>query len=204
MRPAVRVIKLGGSLLDWPELARAFQLWLAGESKMVDVVIAGGGPVVESVRQLDSVHSLAPKTAHWLSIQAMSITAGLVATLLPEAQLISSLEGISTLNDNAQRSHTGVWILDVDQVMRVDAARAEALPCSWEVTSDSIAARVATLVEARELVLLKSTLPYGPANRESWSRSGFVDVHFPFASKGLNVRTVNLRDAKFPQVLAAG
>ena len=204
MRPAVRVIKLGGSLLDWPGLARAFRLWLAGETKMIDVVIAGGGPVVESVRQLDSVHSLAPKTAHWLSIQAMSITAGLAAELLPEAQLISSLEDISTVEDDTQQSRAGIWVLDVAPVMQADAARADALPCNWEVTSDSIASRVATLVEARELVLLKSTLPSGPANRESWSRSGFVDAHFPFVSKGLHVRAVNLRDAKFPQVMADG
>ncbi len=200
MRPAVRVIKLGGSLLDWPELVQAFRLWLASESKMVDVVIAGGGPIVEALRQLDSVHSLAPEAAHWLSIRAMSATAGLVAALLPEAQLISSLEDIPTVEDEAQQSRAGIWILDVELLLRADATRADALPCNWEVTSDSIAARVAMLLNAKELVLLKSALPPGPADRESWSRSGFVDAHFPSASKGLHVRAVNLRDRTFPQI----
>lgn len=161
---------------------------------MIDVLVVGGGPMVEALRQLDSVHHFTPEAAHWLSIRAMSVTAGLVAELLSEAKLISWLK------DVGKHADTHLQVVDVEPFLRAEANSAHALPCSWDVTSDSIAARVATVLEARELVLLKSRIPDGSGDRENWSRTGFVDRHFSIASQGLNVRAVNLRDAGYPQV----
>jgi aspartokinase-like uncharacterized kinase len=66
------------------------------------------------------------------------------------------------------------------------------LPHSWDVTSDSIAARVAAELQA-ELVLLKSTPPPSD-DLPAAAASGYVDPYFPTAAAGLqSVRFVNLR-----------
>jgi aspartokinase-like uncharacterized kinase len=67
------------------------------------------------------------------------------------------------------------------------------LPHRWDVTSDSLAVRVAALAGARELILLKSTDPPSA----DWTEAGFVDAYFSEAlrqaPRDLQVRAVNLR-----------
>jgi aspartokinase-like uncharacterized kinase len=192
----LRVIKLGGSLFDGADLAARLRRWLSAQPPATNVVIAGGGSIVEQVRAFDRRYSLSPAAAHWLAIRAMSLTATLAAELLPEASLVSSLEELRSATSS------GLLIFEVDRFLREDQNGASPLPCSWELTSDSIAARVATVVGARELVLLKSALPAGPPSREAWARAGFVDGYFARASQGLPLRCVNLRNPEFPQVVA--
>jgi aspartokinase-like uncharacterized kinase len=197
MTRPVRVVKLGGSLLEWPELATWLRAWLAVPPPAVNVMIVGGGALVEKLRELDAVHALPVETSHWLAIRAMSITAAVVAGLMPEAKLVEAIEQL-------EFSESGpLQILDAQQFVSREHGSAAALPASWDVTSDSIAARVATVLHAHELVLLKSSLPAGPTNLESLARSGYVDAYFPSAAKSLVVRCVNLRSPDFAQVLPA-
>ena len=70
--------------------------------------------------------------------------------------------------------------------------------CSWSVTSDSIAARVAVAFEADQLILLKSvTIPPG-MDWEEAAEHGYVDEWFARtvqpALPRLQVSAVNLRD----------
>lgn len=189
MTSGPRVIKLGGSLLAWPEWVEAFDRWIAQQPPAANVVIVGGGAVVEALRQIDRAHALPAETAHWLAVRAMSLTAALAARLLPRAELIVSLERLPP-----SASH-GLWVLDVEGFLRADARGADQLPCSWDATSDSIAARVAVRLGANELVLLKSALPSeGCDALEELARAGYVDAYFARAARGLRVRVVNLRD----------
>jgi hypothetical protein len=75
------------------------------------------------------------------------------------------------------------------------------LPASWDVTSDSIAARIARLLNARELVLLKSCLPpEQAATTEFRAQSDYVDRGFRrFAAELPRIRFVNLRDDNFAE-----
>jgi hypothetical protein len=68
------------------------------------------------------------------------------------------------------------------------------LPRSWQVTSDSIAARVAAALGAPHLTLLKSAPP--PASSVLMLEElGYVDPHFAIASASIpNVSFVNLRN----------
>ncbi len=76
------VIKLGGSLLDWPEWPTQLRGWLATQSESHCILITGGGQLADVVRRWDQVYRLDVETAHWLAIDAMSVTARLAATLL--------------------------------------------------------------------------------------------------------------------------
>jgi 5-(aminomethyl)-3-furanmethanol phosphate kinase len=194
-RPPLRVIKLGGSLLDWSELAPRFRVWLAAQTEAVNVVIVGGGAVVDAMRHFDRQHHLTAEAAHWLSIRAMSLTADLVSHLLPEARRVSRVDELRC------EFSANLQIFEVEGFLREDAATDDALPCGWEVTSDSIAARVANVLGASELVLLKSTLPEPALDREGLAQDGLVDAHFARVSRRLAVRIVNLRDPTFSQLV---
>ena len=90
---------------------------------------------------------------------------------------------------------TELSILDCDAFLREDESRPGALPHSWDVTSDSIAARVAVMLGAERLVLLKSVdVPSGTSWEEALAR-GWVDAHFPrvVASAPFAVEVVNFR-----------
>src|SRR5262249_29874251 len=80
----------------------------------------------------------------------------------------------------------------------------EPLPRRWRVTSDSIAARMATLLGAPEVVLLKSiTIPEGMSIVEA-AHQGIVDLHFPVAARELqHLVGVNLREAEQREVSLA-
>ncbi len=193
MSPPVRVIKLGGSLLNWPELCAQFRRWLAAQPLAANVLIVGGGTLVEQLRELSRVQELPDDASHWLAIRAMSLSAGIVAAILPEARVLDSLGQIDGDPGSPPQ------ILEVEPFLRSEQGRAESLPESWDVTSDSIAARVASVLEATELVLLKSTLPYGPLSIDCLARQGIVDAYFPRAARSLDVRLVNLRDPRFAE-----
>lgn len=184
-----RLIKLGGSLLDWPELPSGFRRWLAEQPPAVNVLLVGGGAIVDALRQLDRVHQLPAESSHWLAIEAMSLTARLAFELFPEACFAK--------DENPFDRPTGsLVIFDAQPFLRADALRTDALPIGWEVTSDSIAARVARRLEASELVLLKSVSAPPSFSLAQFAERGIVDAEFPRVAAGLKVRLVNLRDQR--------
>jgi aspartokinase-like uncharacterized kinase len=167
-----RVVKLGGSLLDWPEFPRRLRQWLAQQPPKPTGLIVGGGAIVDGLRDADRVHQLGDEAAHWLCIKAMSLTAQMVAQLLPELRLLDAEE-----------------LLTLDQKMSDTP-----LPATWSITSDSIAARACTLLGADELVLLKSKSPK-LATLEELANDDYVDAYFPQAARQIaRIRLVNLRE----------
>lgn len=196
MTASVRVIKVGGSLLDWPALATSFGRWLSLEPEAANVVVVGGGRAVDEVRAVDRARPLGDEAAHWAAIRAMSVTATQYCQALRDLYDGSLVRGLDELRTS---DSAGVQVLDVERFLRADAQTDDALPCSWDVTSDSIAARVARRIDAAELVLLKSALPAAPESREALAHCGYVDQYFPQAAERLKVRCVNLRDGAFPQ-----
>lgn len=194
---AVRVIKLGGSLLDWPEWVEPFRRWLARQAPAANVLVAGGGSLVDSIRQLDRSHTLGDEASHRLAVRAMSLTADVAATLLGIAKPVRCLDRLSVSPSPEPQ------VFDVEDFVAGQQSASDPLPCNWNVTSDSIAARVARVLDARELVLLKSTLPRG-ADLPAWVAEGFVDAYFVHAADGLTVRGVNLRDPQLAEVSVGG
>jgi 5-(aminomethyl)-3-furanmethanol phosphate kinase len=77
----------------------------------------------------------------------------------------------------------------------IDRCADDPLPPTWHVTTNSIAARVAVHLGARELALLKST-PLPPRTTRAFaSRRGLVDPAFPAVARPLaSVTYLNLRD----------
>jgi 5-(aminomethyl)-3-furanmethanol phosphate kinase len=181
---SIVVAKVGGSLFDLPDLADRLRQWLAGLRDRSIVLVPGGGAGADVVRRLDEIHRLGDESAHWLALGVARVNAQFLAGLLDMPLISTPLDA----------SAHAVSVLDPYEFCRLDEGPPGALPHTWDVTTDSIAARVAA-VACGSLVLLKSTdLP----PRTTWqdaAANGLVDRAFPnlVAATGVNVSWLNLR-----------
>ena len=196
----VRVVKLGGSLLDDADVAARYRRWLNTQRPARNVLLVGGGKLVEVLRRADRTHSLDESLLHWLAIDCMGINARLVAGLLPEAELVAEWNGLRRrLLQMLPEGKSGTLVFDVTGFMRQIEPRLPGtlLPHGWNVTSDSIAARVAAGLAAGELVLLKSALPSEePQTTQALADIGYVDESFPTIAREVRmIRCVNLRES---------
>jgi len=183
-KPPVSVVKIGGSLLQAADFPRRFQVWLDVKSVANPdthfVLVAGGGPWVEGIRQLDAHSPLGDERAHWLCVAIMDITAGLVGAMLPQLCLVKTFAELE-----ARLCEPGCTLLaPCEFVQRVEPRFAgNRLPAYWSVTSDSIAGRLAIVLGATELTLLKSIPP--PERRSKvgdlseLASAGYVDAFLP-------------------------
>jgi aspartokinase-like uncharacterized kinase len=174
----VIVVKVGGSLYDHPHLGPGLRAYLDALDSPV-LLVPGGGALADAVRQLDRTHRLGEERSHWLALRATAVAAGFL-----EAVALRSEDSASRLR-----------VLDPYQFAVEDEARPDHLPHSWDVTSDSIAARAAVVYHAERLILLKSTdIPPGTPWAEA-ARRGWVDPHFPglVADAPFRAEVVNFR-----------
>jgi aspartokinase-like uncharacterized kinase len=152
----VRVVKVGGSLLDRPGLGEELRRWLSGQTPAHHILVAGGGGWANLIRQADDRFGLSQQAAHWLCIRALRITARLLAELLPEAALVVELGQLRSCRPSDGPTIFDPWTFLRSVEPHLPGPR---LPESWDVTSDSIAGRLAMVLAADELVLLKSASP---------------------------------------------
>lgn len=184
-RMFLRVAKVGGSLFDFAELPTALRCWLDTQPG-VTVLIAGGGPFADAVRNADATFAIGDSAAHRLALEAMRLSAQLLAAMLSETELLYSLDDV-----HRGLSNSGVVVLDPWETLTLPECR---LPHSWDVTSDSIAAYIASQLQSHELVLFKSRPLPANTNRAEAAGAGLVDGYFVHAAAVLpTVRWVNLR-----------
>ena len=173
------VFKLGGSLLDRPGLAQLLRGLL--QQRPGAAVVVGGGGAADLVRVWAKTHQLGDEPAHWLALEAMAFNEALVRELVPELRLVRNLKQWAAV---AAEGHPALVCCSCF-VRWAEAANHPPLPRTWDVTSDSLAAWIATVAQARELVLLKSVpTPAGLSALEA-SHAGLVDVAFPSLGNAL-------------------
>ncbi len=192
--PHLTVIKVGGSLLAWPELPGRLASLLSVEADRGSrvVLIVGGGPAADFVRTLDAMHEFGDQAAHRLALHALDFTAELLARLLPGSRVVHRLLELPSA------WHAGWRPILAPRVYleEVDERRPDRLAFSWDVTSDTIAARVALDLKADRLLLLKSVSASEAMTRAEAAEAGLVDPSFPGAAQALErVEVVGFRDA---------
>ncbi len=148
------VVKVGGGLLG---KAGAFELVIEAltafrRGRRV-LVLPGGGPFADAVRQMFKRAKIGEDAAHWMAVLGMDQYAHALAARLPDAALVDGEGGIAAAVQAAR-----LPVLAPYRWLRA----ADPLPHSWEVTSDSIAAWLAGQVRARRVVLIKPA-PAEPA-----------------------------------------
>lgn len=151
------VIKIGGGLAAVPgALERVCGAVSAAGCHHRILVVPGGGPFADAVREFDGTFGLLPDTAHWMAILAMDQYAHVLVQRIPGARLIEEPGAVFETTRPGR-----VAVLAPSRWMRA----ADALPHTWEVTSDSIAAFVAGALDAARLILIKpSSSPPAPVD----------------------------------------
>lgn len=197
----VRIVKVGGSLFCWRDLPHAIRRWLGRQTPMHNVLLAGGGEFADVVRSADQRFALGQQASHWICVDLLRATSRLLASLLPEAELTTHWPDLSRRLQGD--SEMGLFVLDPVQFLKdIEPSNPGIkLPCSWDATSDSIAARVAASLRADDFVLLKSAMQNRLASSRSLVEKGIVDKFFPHASTTIDlIRIVNLRSPDFDEV----
>lgn len=163
------VVKFGGSLLlrpHWPDEFRSLVGLLAGPR----TIVVGGGAIVDGLRSIDAASLRSPELMHRLAIDAMGLTARLVA------------DAVGLPITAVPVASSGVAVLDVPSWLTADG-QAAALPVGWHVTSDSLAAAVAASCGAA--LLLAKSVPPAAFDLGLLADAGWIDDFFPTAAASL-------------------
>jgi len=186
--PAPLVIKLGGSLLARPHWPTDLINLLAA-TPLPAMLVVGGGKLVDALRRIDATSPRPPEVMHRLAIDALGLTARLVADAIG-LPLVTAPPPDQPAAPPAHRSEVGprISVLDVPAWLTAagSPARIERLPVGWHVTSDSIAAVVATEL-GQSLVIVKSVPPPCPGDDlPALAAAGWIDEYFPTAAAALD------------------
>src|SRR6185503_5640050 len=174
-RDVETVVKIGGGLLAHEGSLDSVLLVLADIARDEPLlIIPGGGPFADAVRDQDARLTLTDDAAHWMAVLGMDQYAHLIVSRMPRAELVTDATEMSTALASRRIPVLApyAWL-----------CRADPLPHSWEVTSDSIAAWIAHAIAARRLVLVK---PPGAEHRPD-----NVDGYFEHVRGTLGVETIS-------------
>lgn len=108
------------------------------------LVILGGGEFANLVRKYDEELNLSDETAHWTAIDCMDIVSKIVADKVDTAEIATTLKDAYDLMENGLTP-----ILITSGILKEE----DPFESSWEVTSDSIAAYVSHLLNAKLLIV---------------------------------------------------
>jgi 5-(aminomethyl)-3-furanmethanol phosphate kinase len=164
----MRVVKLGGSLFDAPELS-PWLCALAAHGAGEVVIVPGGGPFADGVRTAQQHRRFGDESAHRMALLGMAqfglMLAGMehkLALAEDEAQIAAAL---------ALRK-TAIWL-------PVDTELTRNLPANWDFTSDSISAWLAKALGANALLLVKAAAcGEGRYSLSLLETRKIVDAHF--------------------------
>ena len=139
-------LKIGGSLAEEPAKLRALCRELSEMAKTHRItVVPGGGRFADVVRELDERFHLQDTVAHNMAILAMDQYGMFLASITPGSRATRTLDGA--------RQHSEAGLVSILLPSRL-MSRADPLPHSWEVTSDSITAYIAGELRSEKLVLV--------------------------------------------------
>jgi dihydroneopterin aldolase len=142
-RARLAIVKLGGSHANGPHI-KDWLAAIAAEAGPV-VVVPGGGPFADAVRSAQARIGYDDSAAHAMALMAMAQFGRALMSLNPALRVAASRSAISRALKDGK---VPVWSPE-------PMARAAALPETWALTSDSLAAWLAGVLRAGRLVLVK-------------------------------------------------
>ena len=134
-----QVVKIGGSL--FPNYAIDLAKKLENTNSLI---VLGGGEFANLIRKYDSEINFSQETNHWTAIDCMDIIAKLVNDKVESTKLAYSIDDAIAISDEG---FTPIFV--VSKFLRED----DPFECSWDVTSDSIAAYISHLLNANLLIV---------------------------------------------------
>jgi len=167
-RARLAIVKLGGSHANEPHI-KDWLAAIAAEAGAI-VIVPGGGPFADAVRSAQASMGYGDSAAHAMALMAMSQFGRALQSLDPALRLAASRSAISRALKDGK---VPVWSPE-------PMARAAALPETWALTSDSLAAWLAGALGAGRLVLVKhGRFEAAAVNVHDLVAHGVVDPLFP-------------------------
>ncbi len=163
------VVKLGGS--HAADRARIAAIVRELQSSPVrSVIVPGGGPFADAVRDAQDVLGFSDRLAHRFAMEAMTTFARVLAELHPALVLAETRQEIDAAHAAGR--------LPVFSVARLLPGHPE-VPETWAMTSDSFAALLAWELDAAGLVIVKSMDGPDIAAAADLTAAGITDDAFP-------------------------
>ncbi len=167
MKPLV--VKLGGSTAGQEEMQRWIEVLATAAFPLV--IVPGGGPFADQVRVSQKRLAYSDKAAHAMAILAMDQFGIAIAERNTRLQPARSVFEIHEVLD---AGNMPVWL---PSFMTIDASD---IPCSWDVTSDSLSAWLCGQLRFNSLLLIKQTDEYQHyASVTDLAEAGIVDSLLP-------------------------
>ena len=150
-----QVVKIGGSL--FPNYA----IDLANKLENTDsCIVLGGGEFANLIRKYNDEQHFSDEANHWTAIDCMDILSKLTNDKVESARLAYSIEEVNEISDEG---YTPIFISS--RFLRQE----DPFECSWDVTSDSIAAYLAHALNANLLIVTNVNGIYTQEPEESGS-----------------------------------
>jgi 5-(aminomethyl)-3-furanmethanol phosphate kinase len=167
-RSRLAIVKLGGSHASGPHL-KDWLAVIAAEAGAI-AIVPGGGPFADAVRTAQAGIGYDDRAAHAMALMAMAQFGSALESLNPALRLAASRSAILRA---LKARKVPVWSPE-------RMARTAALPETWELTSDSLAAWLAGALGAGCLVLVKhGRFESATVDADELVARGVVDPLFP-------------------------
>jgi 5-(aminomethyl)-3-furanmethanol phosphate kinase len=171
-RSRFAIVKLGGSHATWPYL-KDWLAAIAAEAGSI-AIVPGGGPFADAIRTAQASIGYDDRAAHAMALMAMAQFGCALTSLNPALRLTASR---STILRAVKDGKVPVWSPEA-------MARAAALPETWDLTSDSLAAWLAGALGAGRLLLVKhGRFDAAAIDARDLVARGVVDPLFPIYLK---------------------
>jgi len=177
------IVKLGGSLSYNPLLLKWLnQLYQHGRGKVV--IVCGGGKFADQVRDAANHWQLNDNSAHHMALLAMEQFAHLLKGIAPHYQLAATEDAIQY---SVQQGEIPIW-LPYKMVIKD-----KTIPCSWDMTSDSLALWLAKKLGITCVILVKSVpLIHTQYDFNLLISEGIIDKYSLYYASDLSVSILNV------------
>ncbi|MDW6026422.1 dihydroneopterin aldolase [Mesorhizobium sp. BAC0120] len=162
------VVKLGGSTAHAGEI----DMWIAAlaGSTLPLVIVPGGGPFADKVREAQRSMGFSDRAAHAMAILAIDQFGHVI---LDRDERLAAARSLDEMEQLLAWGKIPVWLPSELAIPAPD------IPVSWDVTSDSLAAWLAGKLGAGALLLIKQTRAFSRGDDvDTLTAKGIVDAGF--------------------------
>lgn len=161
------IVKMGGSLFHNARLKNCLDKLVQLSQQESIIIVPGGGPFADQVRQAQHQHHFADHHAHYMAILAMAQFGLVLLGLCQEAEPFYYPAKQSRHN----HANLAIWLPDKSLLE-------QPIMQNWNITSDSLALWLAQQLRPSKLTLLKHQPPL-EFSIQHLTNQGILDKAFP-------------------------